>query len=314
MYTTVKFIVVLLLTAGAVSFCFAQQGDSVAAKDTTSKIDSVSVPDTMTVKKIDKDSVVRADSLALMETKFDHFQYGDVISMANKLLLGITPFSKEDLLDIYTKKGISHYSLSEDDAARKSFIEILRIDSSYSLDSSKVSPKIITFFKQVKNDYLKQEAEIESRTVVRFDTVYVPKVAYDYEHESRLKNALVRSIIIPGLGQMYKEEYFKGVVLTVLSSVSLISSIYYIADTNTKEKAYLVETNSNLIESKYNEYNSAYKKRNISVISFGILWLYSQIDLLFLSDDTKEGNDIIQNSSLNYNQFKGLTLSISYPF
>ncbi len=314
MYSTIKFIVFLLLAAGMGSFCFAQQADSITIKDTTKSIDSVSITDTISIKKVDKDSLARADSLALMQSKFEHFQYGDVISIANKLLLGKAPFTRKDLLDIYTQKGISHYSLSEDDAAKKSFIEILRIDSSYTLDSTKVSPKIIAFFKQVKNDYISQEAEIESRTVVRFDTIYVPKVKYDYEHENRLKNALFRSIIIPGLGQIYKEEYFKGVVLTVLSSASLIASIYYIADTNVKEKAYLVETNTGLIGSKYDDYNSAYKKRNISMISFGVLWIYSQIDLLFLSEDIKGGNNIIQNSSLNYDQLKGLTLNISYPF
>lgn len=133
-------------------------------------------------------------------------------------------------------KGISHYSLSEDDAAKKSLIEILRIDTSFSLDSTKISPKIIAFFKQVQNDYIQQQKDIEARTVVRIDTVYVPKVEYDFEHESRLKGAIARSLIIPGLGQLYNQDNFKGIVLTLFSSTALISSIYYIIDSNKKKK------------------------------------------------------------------------------
>jgi TM2 domain-containing membrane protein YozV len=314
MISTPKVVIIILLAAGIFSFCFSQQEDSIAVKDSSVFADSSSSSDSVVTTKVNKDSAAALDSLLLMQKKFEQFKYGDVISIANKLLLRKTPFIKKEILEIYKMKGISHYSLSEDDAAKKSFIEILRADSSYTLDSTKVSPKIISFFRQVKNDYIQQQKEIESRTVVRIDTIYVPKIEYDYEHEAKLKGAVARSLIIPGLGQLYRGEYVKGVILTVLSSASIISSLYYIIDSNKKEKAYLVETNSDLIESKYSEYNSSYKKRNISLISFGILWLYSQIDILFLADHETSGNNFIKSSSLHYDELKGLTLNFKYSF
>lgn len=307
-------IILILTVAGIFSACFAQQKDSVVARDSSAVSDSTFIPDTTIVKHVNKDSVEVQDSLSLLQKKFDLFKYGDVITIANKLLLKKAPFTKKEIIDIYKMKGISHYSLSEDDAAKKSLIEILRIDTSFSLDSTKISPKIIAFFKQVQNDYIQQQKDIEARTVVRIDTVYVPKVEYDFEHESRLKGAIARSLIIPGLGQLYNQDNFKGIVLTLFSSTALISSIYYIIDSNKKEKAYLVETNKNLIESKYSDYNSSYKKRNISLISFGILWIYSQVDLLFLSHDENKNNTILKSSSIKVDELRGLTLNINYTF
>ena len=136
---------------------------------------------------------------------------------------------------------------------------------------------------------------------------------YDIEHENRLKNAIARSLIVPGLGQLYLDVNFKSVFLTVLGSASLAASIYYFIQTDKKEKAYLIETNPDMIESRYADYNDAYRYRNISLISFGVVWLYSQLDLLFFSEQST-GQKILSNSSLNYNQIRGLTLNMKYSF
>jgi hypothetical protein len=324
MNTTVKVIIFLLLT-GIISSGSAQQDktvmlndtlfvpDSLLAKDSSAVKDTSFIKDSIISKPVNKDSAEAKDSLSLMKKKFDQFKYVDVITMANKLLLKKVPFTKADILEIYKLKGISHYSLSEDDAAKKSFIEILRIDTSYTLDSTKISPKIISFYTQVKQNYIQQQKEILANTVVRIDTIYVPKLEYDAEHEWRLKNAIARSLIIPGLGHLYLESSFKNVVLTVLGSASLVSSIYYFIRTEDKENKYLVETDPGMIESRYNEYNDSYKRRNISMIAYGVLWLYSQIDLLFFSEnDTPKS--IMNKSTLGYNDLRGLTLNFRYSF
>ncbi len=317
MRTTVKVFLFLLAAAGLFFTGWAQVDDSSAVKDSLVvpglAADSVFVSDTLKVQVVNQDSVNVQDSLALMKKRFDLFKYGDVISIANKLLLKRAPLRRDVILDIYKLKGISHYSLSEDDAAKKSFIEIFRIDTSYQLDSTKISPKIISFYTQVREDYIQQQKEIEARTVVRIDTVYVPKVEFDVQQESRFKNAITRSLIVPGLGHLYLDVNFKNVFLTFLGSASLVASVYFWIESDNKEKAYLIETDPKMIDSRYADYNDVYKNRNISLISFGIVWLYSQLDLLFFSE-TNSGNEILSNSSVNYNDLMGLTLNFKYSF
>ncbi len=317
MRTTVNAFLFLLVVAGFFLTGRAQEKDSSAISDSLlvpgPVADSSFVLDTLKVKSVNQDSLNAQDSLAIMKERFDQFKYVDVISIANKLLIIKAPLTRDEILDIYKLKGISHYSLSEDDAAKKSFIEILRIDTSFTLDSTKVSPKIISFYKQVKESYIQQQKEIEARTVVRIDTVFVPKVEYDEPNDSRLKNAIARSLIIPGLGQLCLEVNYKSVFLTVLGIASLAASVYYFVQTESKEKAYLVEADPGRIESRYADYNDAYRNRNISLIGFGVVWLYSQLDLLFFSDNDS-GNKILSNSSLSYDDLKGLTLNFSYSF
>lgn len=307
MHFRIKALFFLFVITGLLSFSMPQEKNAAAEKDTSSFSDSTKFV------SVNKDSIAAQDSLQLMKKRFDQFKYGDVISLANKLLLKKAPFTRNDIIEIYKLKGISHYSLSEDDAAKKSFIEILRIDTSYTFDSTKISPKIISFYNQVKQDYIQQQKEIEARTVVRIDTVYVPKIKYDIKHETRLKNAVARSLIVPGLGQLYLQSSFKNIAFTVLGSAALVSSVYYFIKTEQDEKAYLIETNPEKIESKYNDYNISYKRRNISLITFGVLWVYSQLDLLFFSD-YESSESILSNSSLNYNDFRGLTFNFKYTF
>lgn len=330
MHTISKVIVVILFASAILISGIAQTKDSVFVRDSSAvsdstlipdsvitkkvRVDSTFLPDSINTKKIRTDSTVITDSLLFMQKKFEQFKYGDVISMAKRVLMRKYPFTKKELLDIYNMVGIAHYSLSEDDAAKKSFIEILRVDSSYQFDSTKVSPKIISFFKQVKNDYMEQQRQIEARTVVRIDTVFIPRTEYDFEQLSTVKGAFARSLIVPGWGHLYEEKYIKGTILTVLSSAALISSVYYIVDTNEKEKNYLVETNPSLIESKYQDYNSSFKKRNISLIAYGVIWLYSQFDLLILSDSETPGNNILKNTSMFYDDFNGLIFNLKYFF
>lgn len=307
MYSTVKALFFFFITSGILFLCFSQQPDSIDVKK------SLNVSDSTQIITVNRDSVAAMDSLTLMKKKFDQFKYGDVISIANRLLLKKAPYSKADIIEIYKLKGISHYSLSEDDAAKKSFIEILRADTSYTLDSTKVSPKIISFYQQVKENYLQQQKEIEAKTVVRIDTVYVPQIEYDIEHENRLKNAIARSLLVPGLGHLYLKTNFKSIFLTFLGSASLISSIYFLIKAEQDEKAYLVETHPDIIETKYDQYNKTFMKRNISLISFGVIWVYSQLDLLFFSND-EQGKNILQKTSMNFDNFRGLTFNFSYSF
>lgn len=221
---------------------------------------------------------------------FRDFEYRQVIEISDSLLKSQEKFSNPDLIEIFRMKGISHYALLDDSEARLSFIEILRIDSSYVLDPSYTSPKIITFFSDVKNEYLASiEGKEEQVVITKYDTVYVPEVYRDTISEYNLKHAMIRSIIIPGTGHLYLKSSIKSWVLTFLSVASIGTGIYYSIDTNKKEKIYLQERNSNETSEKYNDYNFSYRMRNLAYITFAAIWVYSQLDLLFFIDKEEPG-------------------------
>ncbi len=253
------------------------------------------------------------DSLDVLREDFESFEYEKVITEANRLLNYKSLFSAEDLIDIYRMKGISLFSLADDSEAKDSFIEILKIDSTFNFDRARNSPKIVSFFDEVKADYLQHLLERQKYfDSVKKDTVYITRLVPDSQGNSSLRNSLIRSIIFPGLGHLYKGEKARGILLTSLSAVTLASSIYFTIKSNRKEKEYLAETDKNLISSKYNNFNSAYEFKSASYFAFAAVWLYSQIDLLLLSNNTSDS--VLTNlPSFNYTS-NGLQLSYIFNF
>lgn len=257
------------------------------------------------------------DSINIITENFRNFEYAEVIRLSEYLLRSKETLNNNQLMEVYTMKGISHYSFGEDYNAKESFIAILNMDSSYTLDPNKTSPKIITFYNEIKKEYLKNfpKNDIEEKPAqsVKIDTVFIPRILRDVESENNLKNSMIRSLILPGLGHLYNESTTKGWILTSLSAVSLTSIIYFIVDSNKKEKEYLQERNRDLIEDKYDSYNLSSGLKNISIGSFVVIWLYSQFDLLLLSED--DGlSESINMPSLEYSPNRGFELSYRIIF
>ncbi|HSP88452.1 MAG TPA: hypothetical protein VLN45_09990 [Ignavibacteriaceae bacterium] len=222
--------------------------------------------------------------------KFRDFEYQQIVNETDSLLKEKEKFSNPEIIEIYRMKGISHYALLDDSESRLSFIEILKIDTAYTLDPSYTSPKIITFFSDVKNEYLISiEGKEEQIFITKYDTVYVPVTYRDSISENNIKQALIRSVFIPGTGHLYLQSNVKSWVLTFLSAASVGSAIYFIIDSNKKEKIYLEESNINEVGERYNEYNFSYRMRNLSFITFAALWIYSQLDLLFFIEKNQPG-------------------------
>ena len=251
------------------------------------------------------------NSLEKIKGAYSSFKYNDVISLAVMYLASGETFTRDEIIDIYTMKGVSHYSLNELDDARQSFIEILKMDEEFVLNPTLISPKIILFFDNIKKDYqhMVTNAEVQKPDSTQFlinelsTENFIHGVAYQ-------KNTFVRSIILPGLGHIYSGEQTKGWILLGVSAPLIGSIVYTIIETNSREDAYMAETNQELILLKYNDYNEMYKTRNLLIGAYAAVWLYTQIDLLFFNDQLPDNIISIQsnNTSTNFN------LSISLPF
>ncbi|MEO8399367.1 MAG: hypothetical protein ABI550_06060, partial [Ignavibacteriaceae bacterium] len=193
-------------------------------------------------------------------------------------------------------------------------IEILKIDTSYVLDTLKTSPKIVAFFNDVKKNYLQQIAEKEAQQIVKVDTLYISDTSKYSQIENSLKTSAFLSLIYPGAGHLYEGQKTKGWVLTTLTTISLTSTIYFFIDADKKRKSYIDEKQLANLDSKYADYNKSFEYRNYSIIALGAIWLYSQLDLLFFSDNSYPQNNQTENSVLSINPFNGIQLNLKLNF
>jgi len=218
-----------------------------------------------------------------IKNKFASFEYNTVIQQADLLLK--EDLSDDKIIEILVLKGASQFSIQETDQARKSFIEILKREKEFQLDASIISPKIVEFFNDVKSEYIQIVSDIVKKPVEPVDSSKIDLSGIIHQERNLFKGSIVRSVLLPGTGHIYLGSKTKGWILTSLSSLTLGATIYYALKTNNKEKDYINEINPLLIDSKYEEFNSAYNTRNILFFSYLAVWIYSQIDLLFFNDD-----------------------------
>jgi len=211
----------------------------------------------------------------ILDQYFKHFEYEKVISLADSILANRNNLNDQQRLDIYRMRALSNYSLLHMNLSLKDFIEILKINPNFALDPVQTSPKIITFFNEIKATFRDQE-ETPQVIKIKKDTVQIVR-----DTSGLFKNMLIRSAIVPGTGHIYLDNSAKGWLLTSASTLSLAGAVYYIFDCHKTEKNYLNETNPALIEEKYDSYNSSYKKRNLLITAYAVLWFYSQTDILF---------------------------------
>ena len=138
-----------------------------------------------------------------------------------------------------------------------------------------------------------------------------PAIIFD---AAKFSNSAVLNLFIPGIGQIQSGKTTKGIILSAASTTALGLMISSIANANKKESDYLKETDKSLIAGKYSAFNSAYKTRNIFIVSYAAIWVFSQLDLLFNSNEEsfiKENNETVKNAGRS--GYSEISLGISIP-
>jgi hypothetical protein len=234
-----------------------------------------------------------------IKKEYDAFEYRSVIKLSAGFLAGKDSVSRQALIDVYLMTAVSHYALAEETDAKNCFFEILKIDRNYQIDTEYYSPKIVDFFSRIKADYYMivpekkvETGQREKMAEVKKEPVLSNDILKLEEAENDLKTAFIKSVILPGWGHYDAQSYLKAAVLSTAALASYGGMAYYILETNKNEKNYLNETDENKIRTKYDEYNSSWKMRNIFIVSSIIIWAYSQLDLLFFDDNCFRKIDI----------------------
>ena len=244
-----------------------------------------------------------------VKSEYNSFQYENMIRSSDELL---TKGNLSDSLkvEIYVMRAVAFYSLGNDASTRSSFESILHIRRNFIPDPAQISPKLISIFNEVKTDFIKNNPEPVS--LVDSTTHSQPVKLFSGDDT---KNLILENLGLPGIAQYQLGRNPKGIILTAASAINLGALIYYLIDTKNKENDYLNQTDKALISQKYDLYNKSYKIRNTLIISYALIWIYSQVDLLFLSED--EPNNSQQQTGLIQIQrdlYSDYSINVKIPF
>jgi len=200
---------------------------------------------------------------------YDSLRYVDGEAKATTALKDHARFSPKQLVTLHTYLGFIEFALGKIDSAKVQFAAVLSLEPELRMDPVYTSPKIIALFEEVKRS---QVSKINS------GSVSAPKEIRYVMVEDRRSGAALRSLLLPGWGQLYKGQKTKGTMLLTAAGISAIGFVtLHIAQSQAHDD-YRAAKTATEIDSKYADYNRLFKARNTAALACATLWLYSYID------------------------------------
>jgi len=88
-------------------------------------------------------------SIEELQKHFKNLEFQHAIEQAEKLLKN-SKLAPEDKVKVYIIKGVSEFSINRTLDSKITFAELIFFDQNINLDSKEISPKIISFFNDLK--------------------------------------------------------------------------------------------------------------------------------------------------------------------
>ena len=153
--------------------------------------------------------------------------------------------------------------------AKEQITKLLNLDPAYSLDPVLTSPKILTIFNGVKQDFLTSKRPAQKTKLNPIEEG--PSVSY-------------RTILFPGWEQFNRGRNTAGAVFLGLGIATLGSGITFEFLRSSARQDYLKEKNPLGINDKYRIYNKYYNAETVSFVAFALIYIASELDVFTASD------------------------------
>jgi len=209
-------------------------------------------------------------SVSQIEEAYNNINFDRVINLSSRALENHDLYSADELIDLYKIRGFTFFHIGNESEAKSSFQSALTINPELKLDEITVSPKIIDFFNNLKKRTATDMNKKQEPGFTKYVLVDDPRPA-----------AALRSAILPGWGQYYKEEEEKAYIVFSAFAANSIALVYSLIQENSTRDEYIKANSSSQIESKYKSYNSWFKARQFLTYSEILIWSFAFADALW---------------------------------
>jgi hypothetical protein len=223
---------------------------------------------------------ITQQDLEALELDFKKFRYQEVLAKG-RFFLESKQLSGDDSLQIYQYMINAAYALNDTTQAKEIIREVLQSSREFQMDPRITSPKIIEFFNYVKNEQL-EFPQVSDTTSDSLLAKPAPIRMYPANEK------IFASFLVPGTGHLWNGSKTKGIIYTSASALFIGSLIYFANRTAKKRDLYMNARLNTNFNDLYDDYNRAYRTRNLLILGYGIFNLYVLYDLLNV--DVKQDN------------------------
>ncbi|MFQ5568663.1 MAG: hypothetical protein ACE5G0_03250 [Rhodothermales bacterium] len=200
---------------------------------------------------------------------YQQLDYTAAADSAQAALEAFERYTPQELADVHTILGLLAFSQNPSET-RYQFTQALNLNPRLALDSLMVSPKILTFFEQVKSE-LAQARPDENTTPSAVRYVIV---------EDRRVEAALRSMVLPGWGQLHKGERTKGrILLGVWGAAAGGLVTTHLLRRQAENRYRAADTPADAL-ARYGPFDRWHKARNAFLLGAAGVWIYSYVDAL----------------------------------
>jgi len=197
----------------------------------------------------------------------------------------------EDLAQVHVVLGVIAFSQNDQVGATRQFTDALVLDPTVQLDALLVSPKTLDFFEDIRTG-LAQASRDETLQESTPRYVLVP---------DRRAEAALRSMVLPGWGQLYKGQRTKGRILVGLWGIAVAGTVTAHISRQQARDTYLAAGRDD-VEERYDTFNQWHKRRNALVLSTAAVWAYSYLDALIAGGRSPDRRNLLVAPSFSDRQ------------
>lgn len=212
--------------------------------------------------------------LQKVQELFDDGRLNEAEHYALKLLANPDSLSQYNKYSLH--KLLAFISIANDDEenAVRQFVQALRYNPTVSPDPITWSPKVRRVFERARADYNQEQRELRQKSLAT--------------EAEKCRRASLKSLYLPGFGQISKDQNTKGFTITVLFIGSVVTYFYaqsVLPDARDKYERSLLPHEA---ARNWKEYRNAYLFVNISGLAVVSIYTYAFFDALFSSTASEE--------------------------
>lgn len=204
------------------------------------------------------------------ESLYQHAQYQQAIERINSILTNEKNIAETLLVKLYTYQAFSFVALNNRDEALNSLRYLLIVNPNLQFDPKYVSPKIIEIF---------EESKRIRRDSLKVKSAFIPtESGLSHYRQDMHKQRAMRSLLYPGLGQIYDNRKKAGYIFMGTETVSIIGLVASHFLTNAAHKKYKDNQDLDKMDELYNRYAFWYQIRIGFCISSVGIWILNYIN------------------------------------
>ncbi|MBX2819539.1 MAG: hypothetical protein KTR29_07655 [Rhodothermaceae bacterium] len=213
-----------------------------------------------------------------IRSAYDGLDYAIAETRINEALRDYERFLPQELSEIHVLYALVLFAQSKPSDAEAQLGLAVQLNPSLELDPLDTPPRLYAAFVEIKEGYSDNSSQVNTPQDVRYLLVYDPRA-----------NAALRSMVVPGWGQLYKGEKRKGIVLASLWGLTASGSLIAHVSRNQAQDHYRASETQAQTQSRFRAFSTWHKVRNNMMLAAAGIWVYSYIDAIVVGGPVEPG-------------------------